>query len=249
MLGGRMKRFSMHMHIASYALLLFVSVVVIWFCANSLLMVRSIRFCIDPQLNESVQEVIKERTHDVLFNKWYKPSVLFPLAQEFNYLKNLSMQLHAHNYIRMHAAAYSPLLRFNRDFLLLENDVCVKTDIFNQNYYADIPNVEMPEQFDAHIAPLHLNALKKIPYDLFDQYRIVFYDPTDIELHDSMFDYFLIRADQDSIVQFDRNAIDRIKQDLMNKKLLQSRKKRWIVDIRFKNQIIVNSELIQGGAV
>lgn len=165
-------------------------------------------------------------------------SVVMQLLQEaFPVIAHLQAQVIAKDCTKIICKAAHPVARSSQDLVVLSSLDRVKKEFFVPEVIANIIAVKYKN--DAYVVdPSYIHFVKNNTMYATSGYGMEWNDAHHIEITSSSQKVLLV-ADHQTILSQDLfNAYEYVLQDLVQNKLI-NKKKKWIVDIRFSNQIVV----------
>lgn len=210
---------------------------------------------VDPLLSAQTQKNIDQFTKEKNSQKipTYKDFVQI-LVQQFPYIKSIEIEKNASGLLSYTYESAAPIIAINQDMVLTDGGILVLKNNFAEHTIASLHTITVPSGF---ISPALLNGIASFTDDFLNTYDICWKSDQEIILKDKLHAGFTVLCDADSIL--DVSVLQKcttIKHELIDKGSLASpalahndavtkkkAPKSWIADIRFKNQIIVSSEL------
>lgn len=202
---------------------------------------------IDASCSATMQQHIKEYTHELILKKKCNNHSLICLKSQFNFLRTINARYISPGYIHISLKTLAPIIRINEQHVMLENGVITDAATFNEDIIKELPSILVQEKDHIHTKKFafHLQQwLEHCSPELFAQYTVRWIDHTYIQLHDKQYADFCIITQMNKIPSprcFAQCNV--IKNELFAQPMFRNRKeqKRWGVDIRFKNQFVVHT--------
>lgn len=207
-----------------------------WFFGASFLMVSSLSFKFDSFCSEALKKEIIQYAENLFLNKPFGQASLNALQNKFSTIAKIDAAYAHPNAMNCTMYNYRPLLFIN-DSVLLANGVVVDQTLCSDEVLAFLAQVKVSNQHDLYI-PFFLPFVTAFPSSFFDYFTVAWIDHTIIELHDknnqafTMIGHYQLNYDGTLYKHYQQ-----VKQQLLAQKI--SDKKQWLIDMRFKNQIIV----------
>jgi hypothetical protein len=221
----------------------------LWFGVSKFLTVRSLSVSSDVLLHHDVLDEVREKIEGLMQDKVFSSALSSALQESYPFLEEVSGRFGKGGSVHISTKASMPICLINKSSLLLENQQLVSKSTFIDEAVSDLPNITIPEMFDNELPQTLCLAIQKIPLELFERYEVTIFDETDIQFVDKHQLSFVIRADNQTCLAEFLERCTCIKEDLKAKGSFHTYNTRWIVDIRFKDQIIVRSVKRKGGAL
>lgn len=160
------------------------------------------------------------------------------IQQQFPMIKSVRLDYRDNGLMFCRIRTIDPVLIINNTLCLSDNGELYDKQIFSTKKLADIPSITIQSSENIALCTHFKEYIKRIPLNFFEQFTITWLDHTRILLQDKLWSRCILVAHY----QTDFNDIflqnyTTIKQEIAQRVL--SQKKKWIVDVRFKNQIIV----------
>lgn len=202
---------------------------------------------IDAQCSERVRNDINAYANTAFKNIIFDTHAIAQLKSEFVYLKAIQARYISPGYVEISCKAHAPLICINNDQVMLENGSVVTKTVFNDEVIKDLPSIAVTHE-DAMRTPLfayHVQQwLSNTPNDLFAQYNIRWINHTNIQLEDKKTPKFSLITHSTKVPSdscFAQYAVIKNYVLSQNKQKSIKDKKKWSVDVRFKNQFIVQT--------
>ncbi|MBT3455667.1 hypothetical protein HN446_01250 [bacterium] len=134
-----------------------------------------------------------------------------------------------------------PRLVVNDKYLIMENESVVSADLFKNSIVSPLPHINMDHDDISHQFSACVNNL---PEDVFKDYEVKWEDNTRIKLQDKHDDKFSIIASCSSLPdKLLLSACQKVKEkELSAKPRYLKKNRKWVADIRFKEQIVFKEE-------
>lgn len=207
------------------------------FIVSSLLIITRCTFLFDSSLAKNIKQSIITISNNQFLKKSFlqaKPAIIqqyFPIitAVQLRYQDNGSMLCRV--------KAIDPQLIINDSFCLGINGQLYDKNIFSSKTLRTIPSITIQSTEKIESCPYFKDYITKMPLHFFEYFTITWIDHTRIILHDKLSPNHTLLAHYQT--DFDDQLLhyyNMAKQAAPKKRAL---KKQWVVDVRFKNQIIV----------
>jgi len=202
---------------------------------------------ISLEVDERISNTTKKNLERLIYTAYSQSnpdarSISQMITQQFPCIKLVTIAYEPPNLVSIDCKACKPYCLLNYDFVLTAEAIPIHKNAFKKYELEHLHRIMLNAQlFDNQAV---LNACKEciahLPSAAFEQYELVWNDPVQIWLHNKK-ENFSVIFDQDNPPT---NALltecDTIKNKLQQKGVLQQKSNRWIADVRFSNQIIVN---------
>lgn len=171
------------------------------------------------------------------------------LKNEFPFIDSISILCAADGIGRMAITAHDPAYLVNNKYVLTNNGLLFEKTVFESSAYAKLPTACVNEQslHDQATIERVQTCLAGLPNDFFESYEINWCDETCLQLQDKREPNFTIVCEDDYVPgSFVLQKCNAIKEQLTQRGAFSSKKKKmWVADIRFGDQIIVSAR--EGG--
>ena len=204
---------------------------------------NQVHFVFDYRFAKDVKQEI-EQYFNLHLNQIHNPHDVYAvLADVFPIIKKISVISNTQGHWTITIIPVTPLVGINEAFVLTCNRSVVMRKQFGASVCNQVPSINVAD-FDQSV-PLSDEcidfalAYHKKPADWC---LVEWHNPEVIYLHDKEFEKAHVLTDKETAINFSLYAYQQIKQDLLAKELPKKRfekKSEWMVDVRFKNQIIV----------
>ena len=234
-----------HLFIALFACLGCLGL--LWHAWQSLFITQHYKLSVDACCSETVHTAINAYAQEKFKNIIFDEPTIAQLKSEFIYLKTIQARYIRPGSVEISCKAHKPIVRINDDQVMLENGCVVKKTLFKEEFLQELPailvaheeNIQSP-YFSHHVQQWLTDASD----ELFSQYNVQWINHMNIHLHDKKSPHFSLVTDSSKIPS-DRCVAHyhTIKNCLLaqSKQKKSKDQKRWRVDIRFKNQFIVQT--------
>ncbi len=207
-----------------------------WFVCSHFFVVSSVVFNFDSYISTELKQIITQQANKLFLGKPFTQLALDELKKNFSTVRKIEIGYAYPHTARCHVYSHQPLLFIN-NVLLLAHGGIVEQIACNNNVLTSLPHVMMKNQHDLYV-PFFLTFFKTSPSWLFDYFTVTWIDHTVIELQDKNNQMFTLVGHYQLI--FDeklQKQYQQIKQQILVQK--NGSKKKWLIDMRFKNQIII----------
>ncbi len=220
---------------------------ILWQSCRFLFITQRYTLSIDAQCSETVRKDINAYADTTFKNIIFDTHAIAQLKSEFKYLKTIQARYVSPGYVEISCKAHAPLICINNDQVMLENGSIVKKTVFNDDVIKGLPSIVVAREDNIH-SPLfafHVQRwLADISNELFAQYTIRWVNHTNIHLEDKQAPKFSLITHSHKIPSntcFAQYAAIKNYVLSQNKQKNNKDQKRWSVDVRFKNQFIVQT--------
>lgn len=210
----------------------------LWFVVPAYLFV--IKKCIivcDSSLAPGVREPLINFVKNYSFNKPFHSFSCEVIKQKFPLISHID-STYAEGSLYCSFKTVRPCLSINNQYLLMEDNSVQHVDQFTQDSIAALPTIMTCQEGVVSLPTDSKNFLRKVPYIFFERFSLRWIDHTSLYLRDKQAPNIFMRANSQSI--FDERLLtkyDKVKSEIVRQRY--HAKKQWVVDVRFKNQIIV----------
>ncbi len=204
--------------------------------------IQSYRFYIDQQVSVAVRQKIKDFITDEQTNKFPFGSLAQAVHEEFPCVESIIVHRRMPGCLEVKIAVSSPTIILNNNSLLLVNGVVVSKDTFVKAASKKLHNVDVPSlQTIEDKATFIKRHLVRLSDSIFKMYRVELRDNFHALLHDKKQNKFSVLFNKDVELSDKKLAqCKRLKQRLEDRDVFISQpRERWVVDIRFKDQIVL----------
>lgn len=209
----------------------------IWLFSYFLCSISDYNLHIDSRLAHDEQDAITKSIKEWGMRNSFGSSFNSHLFHSFPYIDILTARLLPQGLMYCTVTAQKPEWNINETLLLLADRSIVNASLYQDSITQELPALLVPKVQDINEL---IPVISLIPQKLAQGYALTVYHENDIVLVDRQHQNFSIRIDQENIKQFNPDQCNRIKEDLIERKLLSPRR-RWVVDARFNNQLVVRS--------
>lgn len=141
---------------------------------------------------------------------------------------------------KVQVTPHQPLARVNESHIITRNGRLVQADLFAKSIQESLPKITIVEknQKEVQVSSSCLRFVNRFIQKLYSDFSVTWFDKTKIELKDKKNTQFSLLAFNET--QFDQSIFEtynKLKQEVMGRN--SSKKKRWCVDVRFKNQVLL----------
>lgn len=220
------------------ALLLLVGIGFYILIPSYFFVVNHCTFKFDGNFAETMKNTIMKFSQEKFLKRSFFSVAPEVLKQEFPLIKAVQCDYQYGGKVCCFLQAIEPLLIINNSFCLLRNG-----DLRDMHYFSDIglqdlPSISIQSNEKLELLENFKECIQRMPLYFFDHFTITWRDHTFIQLQDKKFSQCTIIAHyQTAFDDLLLRNYEVIKQEIMSQHL--NIKKQWIVDIRFKNQIVV----------
>ncbi|MFC1841692.1 hypothetical protein ACFLYA_01340 [Candidatus Dependentiae bacterium] len=182
-------------------------------------------------------------------NKEFKSSSLKLLAckikEKFELIKSVQAFQFASGILEVKLKSFDPIFIINNDLVMTDNGNIFESDLFCQDLLASCCHVRMKHkdvvQLKQGVSQLCKKMMFGLPKRCFQDYDVVVESETESFMHDKSQENFSI---QFNAMNFPDEKIlsecEVLKKQLEDRGEFRRRKgKRWIADVRFKNQLVL----------
>ncbi len=204
--------------------------------------IQSYRFCIDQQVSVLVQQRMKDFIADEQTNKFPFRCLAQAVHEEFPCVESVTVHRRVPGCLDVKITVSSPTIILNNNSLLLANGVIVSKDIFAKTASKKLHNVDVPSLQSIEDKALFIKRhLAQLSDAIFKMYRVELRDNFHALLHDKKQNKFSVLFNKDVELSEKKLAqCKRLKQRLEDRDVFISQpRERWVVDIRFKDQIVL----------
>lgn len=210
-----------------------------WFFISSFIcIVKSCSFMFDGYFSDSIKQNIRQFGQEKFIKKAFKKVPLEALKTEFPLVAQVDATYHYGGKVDCYLKALKPLITINNNFVMVAPGNLLDISIFAPAIVNQLPLVTMKEDNGLSVSNLFKEFVNNFPCTLFEHFSITWIDHTIIELNDkNSSNFFLIAHYKTDFNQKLLSYYEHLKQQIMSQRSYA--KKRWRIDVRFKNQIIV----------
>lgn len=231
------------MGVASICMLL---VGVIWFIVPSyFFIIKKCTILSDSLLVHAMQKAVIDCIEESCLNRPFQHISLMRIKQRFPMIAQINGIYKSEGSLYCSFKVVHPRMIINDRYLFMEDDSVHQIDDFSLHVLVGLPSITIEQEGALELSTECKNCLKKLPFSIFERFAVHWIDHTCIYLRDKQLPIIEARADVQSIFD-DRllNKYDTIKNETMNQR--RSVKRHLIVDMRFKNQVIIAQKSVEG---
>jgi hypothetical protein len=168
------------------------------------------------------------------------------IVAEFPGLKTVDCTKLGEKKVQLSCVCQNPLVHVNNNWVLSERDVILEQDFFTPTALAGLPALSVGIDRDSTpvLSILGRKKIRELDQSLVRQYRITWVDDEQVWMREPESNAFSILFSAHALP--DKKTMDQclqIRKELEIKGLItQQGKKRWVVDVRFANQIILSAD-------
>jgi len=175
--------------------------------------------------------------------RWSLQNISEKIKTEFPFIQSVVSSRKASGILDLRLGAVVPIFFVNKMFVLVREGGLFENSFFSKQAIANLACVQVNLQ-DFTLADSCKKMLKKLPTSCFEQYDLVWESGTKSWLKDKKNNLFAIVFNDTCVVNEKiLSACRRLKNNLQERGVFTVKKpKRWVADVRFKDQIIVFSD-------
>ncbi len=218
----------------------------LWFVVPSyLFIIKKCTIVGDSRLAPGIAQSIVNFIEESSVNKSFQALSLVKVKRQFPIIEHLESTYAPSGSLHCSFKAVRPLMLINDQYLFMNDNSIQNSDTFAPFALCDLPIITMCQEGTVELSYECKNCLKKLSYHLFDQFFIRWIDHTCIYLKDKQLPNIIVRADAQSILDDTLlTKYERVKSDIARQRSYA--KKSWLIDVRFKNQIVVAQKGVEG---
>ncbi len=210
-----------------------------FFLVSYLFMVTDCIVTFDNYLSEPFKGAITQFCKETFLKRPFYACKAQLVQEEFSFLKTINLQYQLGGKTGCFITGQRPLLLVNENLVLLSSGLLHEATLFASYALQDLPGVFVKNTEQKKVPEHFQTWAYMMPSIFFEKYYITWVDHTHIELQDKDSKLCTMIAQHQTV--FDTKLItlyEQTKKHHMSLRCSYS-KKRLIIDVRFKNQIVV----------
>lgn len=214
-----------------------------WNIFNHATIISHIALEIDPSISDYTKQTIEQTVYTMYAqSNPNAQSVCTLIKRQFPCIKSVAVAYTAPNLVTIDCKACKPYCLLNYDFVLTAEAIPVHKNAFKKYELEHLHRIMLNAQLfnNSDILNACKECIAHLPNAVFAQYELVWNDSVQIWLHDKKDNFSVIFSKSDPPTISLLSQCEQIKHELQQKGVLQLKNNRWIADVRFSNQIIVN---------
>lgn len=168
------------------------------------------------------------------------PALLSQIVKEqFPAVKKVKIKSSIDGNIRLVVAAQRPLVLINNDYILTRAGTLIRAHDIENEQVKRLPQLTIAQKDKGalYVSDECQRFIHHIENNLYNSYSVTWFDPSRIELQDKQTQHFTLLASNETVFSNTLFAqYEKLKEEVGCK---PGTRKRWYVDVRFKNQIIL----------
>lgn len=200
----------------------------------------------DGQLSDAARGVVKVYVQNLLKKTVNLPEIAHALRNSFAYVEDVAISKDPSHSFHVALTTTRPVALCNEQFAVCSNDRLFEKDVFAPTALASVPTYDIDRY---KLASFNIKAFRQFvaatPSEVLSLYRITWHDPQKIYLQDKAHPAITLVANQSMMATLPTMhiAYTTVKNSLVERLQATPEKKRaklaWLVDGRFKNQMVV----------
>lgn len=199
----------------------------------------------DSLLSPAVCEVMSSYIKNHCLERPFQSLLLSSIKQQFPYVAQIDAYYSYPGILSCICKALNPRLVINEKYLFMDDTSIHLCENYAGEVCKKLPTITFAQKEITNLSEECCRCLSKISLELFEQFSLYWVDETSLYLRDKANPALIVRSDIHSI--FDERLIAKYK--IMKNEITSQRnyaKKEWMLDMRFKNQVIIAQKGMEG---
>jgi hypothetical protein len=218
----------------------------VWLVVPSyLFVIKNCSIQCDPLLALPIRESLNSFIQNHCLNRPFQSLALASIQKQFPYINQIDARYSYPGVISCLCKAVRPHLIINDKYLFMRDTSVRSRENYAPQICEKLPTITFAQKEIDTLSEECCTCLTKLPLSLFEQFSIYWIDETSLYLQDVLFPSLILRADVHSVLDVRLVAkYDKVKNEIIGQK--NYAKQQWVLDVRFKNQVIVAKKGMEG---